>query len=71
MTKKCRKCFKGYITHAEAAAGVPGKAFSIVWFLKKAMLDATEEEKKVLEEAIKDYQREQTVPDWRKIRGQK
>lgn len=42
----CRKCFHGYITHAEAIAGVPGKAFSVVWFLKKAMLNATEEEKK-------------------------
>ena len=67
----CRKCFKGYITHAEVNSGVPGKAFSVVWFLKKAMLNATEEEKKVLQQAIKDYQREQTMPDWKKIRGQK
>jgi len=65
----CRKCFHGYITHAEAIAGVPGKAFSVVWFLKKAMLNATEEEKKVLERAIKDYQREQILPDFKTIRG--
>ena len=65
----CKKCFQGYITHAEAVAGVPGKAFSVVWFLKKAMLNATEEERKALEAAIKDYQREQAVPDWKKLRG--
>jgi hypothetical protein len=65
----CRKCFHGYITHAEAIAGIPGKSFSVVWFLKKAMLNATEEEKKVLERAIKDYQREQILPDFKTIRG--
>ncbi len=65
----CRKCFHGYITHAEAIAGVPGKVFSVVWFLKKAMLNATEEKKKLLERAIKDYQREQILPDFKTIRG--
>lgn len=65
----CRKCFHGYITHAEAIAGVPGKSFSVVWFLKKAMLNATEEKKKLLERAIKNYQREQILPDFKAIRG--
>jgi len=65
----CRKCFQRYITRAEGVAGIPGKSSSVVWFLKKAMLNATEEKKKLLERAIKDYQREQILPDFKKIRG--
>ena len=59
----CNRCMNEYIKQARLTAQNPARAPSVVWFLRKAQLHATAEERRDIERAIKDYQRTKVMPE--------